>query len=524
MRIQLSRKTLFFALVPGLLLAPASARADTTSADAAFRAGRFEDAVVEFSALAESGTAEQREHAQFFLAQSLRRRGLPVAALVHHARIVQAGKDHAFYLQSVDALVELQGQLDDLDLIPNVLAKHYEPSWEQKLEPESLARMRYLVAGVQYRKAQFEEARAMLEAVAEGTKVHARAQYLLGVLFADLRYPGGPRYPEAVRAFERVLAMKDRTQLELGRTQQLARLGLARTYYAMRDYPRSTATYDSVGRFSAFWDQALFENGFARFQNDDLGGALGTLQALHAPQFAAAFQPESWILKATIYYFSCLFDESKASLAAFEEVYLPVAEKLQPLAEGDRPVEEFYRLVTDPRSQAAIPKPVRVWALNNEHMKAVLAVLDQTKREKDLALNVAAWRGKVGSEVADDLVQTEQTLAQIAGQLAKNRVVEAYRNIREFANQAEIIRFETAKAEKEFLETRFDQKSVLAKQKLHRPAMPGEDWNYWAFEGEFWIDEIGYYQYTLRQGCPVVEGGEELPPTEQSRGDQARAQ
>jgi len=31
--------------------------------------------------------------------------------------------------------------------------------------------------------------------------------------------------------------------------------------------------------------------------------------------------------------------------------------------------------------------------------------------------------------------------------------------------------------------------------------MPGADWNYWKFQGEFWIDEIGYYQYTLKRGC-----------------------
>jgi hypothetical protein len=33
--------------------------------------------------------------------------------------------------------------------------------------------------------------------------------------------------------------------------------------------------------------------------------------------------------------------------------------------------------------------------------------------------------------------------------------------------------------------------------------MPGAAWNYWKFQGEFWIDEIGYYQYTLKRGCPA---------------------
>ncbi|MCU0698624.1 MAG: hypothetical protein MUC96_19150 [Myxococcaceae bacterium] len=40
----------------------------------------------------------------------------------------------------------------------------------------------------------------------------------------------------------------------------------------------------------------LRQEGFARFQNDDFGGGLSSLQALYAPQFAGTFQPESQAL------------------------------------------------------------------------------------------------------------------------------------------------------------------------------------------------------------------------------------
>ena len=62
-----------------------------------------------------------------------------------------------------------------------------------------------------------------------------------------------------------------------------------------------------------------------------------------------------------------------------------------------------------------------------------------------------------------------------------------------------------AQAEKELAEQGVNQRQVLASQKLHRPAVPGEDWNYWKFDGEFWRDEIGYYQYTLKKGCGTRE-------------------
>jgi len=60
-----------------------------------------------------------------------------------------------------------------------------------------------------------------------------------------------------------------------------------------------------------------------------------SLEALHAPQFTGAFQPESWILKATIITSAACYSESKAALAAFDELYIPMAEKLKPIVENE---------------------------------------------------------------------------------------------------------------------------------------------------------------------------------------------
>jgi adenosylhomocysteinase len=68
---------------------------------------------------------------------------------------------------------------------------------------------------------------------------------------------------------------------------------------------------------------------------------------------------------------------------------------------------------------------------------------------------------------------------------------------------ATLLIHEGVKAEKEFAESGADQNSLLRKQTLYRPSMPAENWNYWKFQGEFWRDEIGYYQYTLKNGCPA---------------------
>ena len=59
------------------------------------------------------------------------------------------------------------------------------------------------------------------------------------------------------------------------------------------------------------------------------------------------------------------------------------------------------------------------------------------------------------------------------------------------------------KAEKELLERGVDSTAKLSSQRLFRARVPDPTWDYWAFEGEFWIDEIGYYEYTLKNGCAL---------------------
>ncbi|MFZ5468442.1 MAG: tetratricopeptide repeat protein [Myxococcota bacterium] len=468
----------------------------------AFNANDFDGAASAFYELAESTTdAELRTKAEYYLAQSFAKKGLPVTAFIYYAAILKAGSAHPYYLKAVEGLVNVQQQLDDQFLIPNLLDKNYADQWAT-LPLEVLARINYLIGGISQRKAKFEEARSFLEAVPKESAIYAKAQYLLGIVLIDPRFPGGPQNQLAIAAFDRVLETKGQNQVELEKTQHLALLGLGRTYYGMGQYQKAVDAYEKVPRFSTYWDQALFENGFARFQNDDFGGGLGSLQALHAPQFAGAFQPESWILKSTVYYFSCLYEEAKSALAAFDELYLPMAEKLKALTEGEEKDLDYYFNLVAAKEGSQLPKPVLNWVRSNERMLSVFKILNQIDAEKQIITGNQAWRGsKMGPDLVTYLDSYRAIFAQTAGAFAKNRLLEAHRNIKTYSDQAEIIRFETSKAEKELAEAGVDQGRMLMGKAIYRPQMPAEDWNYWKFQGEFWIDEIGYYQYTLKNGC-----------------------
>ena len=70
----------------------------------------------------------------------------------------------------------------------------------------------------------------------------------------------------------------------------------------------------------------------------------------------------------------------------------------------------------------------------------------------------------------------------------------------DFLNQGRIIKFETADAERKMLEAGKDiTKGPRARGP--RPNVPNASYQYWAFLGEYWIDELGFYEHSIKNEC-----------------------
>src|SRR5918996_627084 len=199
-----------FALVLVVLGAPALAQ-DLTLYNRAlsqFNAGQLDEAARGFHELTESSTdSEIRAKSEYYLAQSLAGKDLPFSAFIYYAGIVSAGAQHPFYLKAVEGLVNVQDVLDDQYLIPSTLNREYKDAWAT-LPLEVLARINYLIGAIAHRQSKFDEARDFLQAVPRETSIYPKAQYLLGIVYVDPRYPGGAQAAEAIKAFQQVLSLR----------------------------------------------------------------------------------------------------------------------------------------------------------------------------------------------------------------------------------------------------------------------------------------------------------------------------
>ena len=64
------------------------------------------------------------------------------------------------------------------------------------------------------------------------------------------------------------------------------------------------------------------------------------------------------------------------------------------------------------------------------------------------------------------------------------------------------IEFETADAEKDWLEARRrGAVGQLGQKKVTFSAAVPDDFEFWLFSGEYWWDELGYYKYNLVGDC-----------------------
>ncbi len=110
------------------------------------------------------------------------------------------------------------------------------------------------------------------------------------------------------------------------------------------------------------------------------------------------------------------------------------------------------------------------------------------------------------SELSKDLLEglKEQRTALIekAGIMSKGKLESELMALKQLLANGLRIKFETTTKEKEFLEEQLKAGGRTAVVKKYRYTVAvADDQLYWPYEGEYWRDELGTYQYTLTKGC-----------------------
>lgn len=460
--------------------------------------GSAEKAAAQFYEIyATEQNLDTKRDAQFYLAKALEKRGLLIASLRFYRDVFDEGAVHKHYFAATAALVDLARKLKDDRIVPELIFDKWpQDALRAMPKPEQQA-VNYMVGQMLYRKGKFEDAKAYLGAVPPGYEVYPRARYGLGAIQAVTG-----KNDEAIQTWQQLLeTMKDERALneEQKRVRNFAILGQARAHYALGHYKEATELFRSVPRYSEEWYDALFENSWSYFMQEEYGRALGEVESALSPYFNKRFRPEAYVVAATVYYSNCQFDRARLVLDSFKNRYEPAQEQLKVYLASNRNEKDFYQDLV--RTDAAIPEEILRQVRRNGRFLNLHRTVVQIMKEQEILATADNWRtARLQTALGTILREELDGFEMGTGKWVKRSLENQSAILGQFINQARFIKLETATKEKDVLEAGGD---VAAKERkrLPRPDIPNDQYQHWNFKGEYWVDEIGYLVHSIRKEC-----------------------
>jgi tetratricopeptide (TPR) repeat protein len=355
---------------------------------------------------------------------------------------------------------------------------------------------------------------------------YAKAVYLKG-----LSHFGTGDFDPAVSSFRAVVRMTnpkapDKEDASLphqpnAKLREMAFFSLARIHYQFEQFRYAIFYYDRIDRDSEGWLDAVFESSWAYFRLAEYEKALGNLVTIQSPFFADEYYPESSILKAITFYENCRYPEARAFLGEFRENYDGVIKELERLVAQKRAPEQLYEELTtlqktieegqdDKAGSFKITARLIRLALSDKRLNSIKDAIIEVDEEAARMQTIAAPFGgsKVSGELQTGITERKRQLVESAGKLLDQKLKQELAFLKDLQSKLLRIQFEITKQEKESLEESLrNQSRTVPFSEYNFITATDDERQYWPFEGEYWRDELGTYQYTLTRGCkPPVEG------------------
>ena len=506
-------------------------------ANAVFQRGDFETAALAYDAiLRDSSLGEAHDEARYQLAKSLIRLGLHHAALVRLEEILARGPQGTKYFHNaLEWLFHVGKRLVNQSVVVGAVARYASGAFP----PSSQDTYAYLLARYGYERGQaleeagrtaearkaWDEARRLAGTVrpeagarapvrkpgepdADDGDLHARARFLDGLV----RYATGDS-PGAVESFKDVVRLTNprRGRVPDPRMRELAFLQLARIHYEYKQNRYAIFYYDKMPWGGDSWLQGLWESSYAHYRIGNFEKALGNLLTLQSPYFKDEWFPESFILKAIIYYENCRYPEARAILDGFHGTFEPVHAELSRMTARAAAPAAFYDLIADAqkgRGDAGRPLMRRMMkvAFTDGNVKRLGDSIAEVEAEMDQGLGARreAFRtSALAKDLRERLAAERGKLLDEAGARSRAKLEYERDALKDLLQQALRIKIEVSRMEREALEgalTRGGGQVDVLRDYRYSTAVSDEHL-YWPYDGEFWRDELGTYTYTLTKGC-----------------------
>lgn len=451
-----------------------------------------------FRLMYKSELSKQKNKIRYNLALNLYNMGLYHPAIFQFQALV--ANDVAGYVgKSLQKIALAAAHLKDDQLLHHAIS-HGSLKYISRSERDKL---HYHFGEYWMRKKRFRRAIAHFSRVKSTSPLFYKALYQLGLVHAELN-----RVNQAVRIFSK---LENRRTGVADSFRVAALMGKARSYYQGKKWEQSAQAYQRVPKDSPFWHDTLLEKSWALLRGGRLRSALSNFQTLHSSYYEDYYQPESLILRSIIYLYICKYYEMEKVLDLFHRVYRPVYTQVKNIIIRKRSLKSYYQslvLSADEQKKGRTiqyPVPVARRILREGDFSAAHHYINKLKEERDLIYSLPySWRRSMVGKYSTKLIRKRLNNAQKkAGRqaLAHLRVIRA--ELKDFMTQEQYLRYEMLRSKRGFLKKKIAQKTTtgVSVEAFDRSFYIQNGYEYWPFQGEYWLDELGNYHYIGVGSC-----------------------
>lgn len=401
--------------------------------------------------------------------------------------------DPATGAQKVSDAISLAKKLSDQRYLAPILAENVGLDVDKNTRSE----IAYLAARHYFQDSQEGMALGMLRMVDAKSEVFPDAQALNGVVLTQQG-----RFNDALAPL--ITAQQiGRTQDRGTRFDNVLTLNLARSYFAAGNYLRAIEHYAKVERASDFWPQAHFERAWAHFRQGDVKGTVAVLMSHESPFFDEWYFPEADLLRTYSLFMMCKFPDAGTEINKFEQRYTPVKEQLKSGVAALTTEQAWSEAVTylDGGNHSYPSALLRKFATDERFLAAVASTKkadDELKRLGNVANNPFASIAMQRLQARRNQLISEEG-ARVKAHLgaARDELMDMLSNVQ--ITKLDIMNYETALLEKAANTGKLDYGDRIGQLRRLRKKKGVQ---VWPFQGEYWADEVGYYQVNTRPDCP----------------------
>lgn len=463
-----------------------------------------------------------KQRAEFFMGKALFNMKYYSASLSYFDKIVQTGPSHRYYQKTLQWLASLSRFLPESAGVLERIGKYSK----QDLEQESLAEYRdelyYLLGRYFFGKSQFKEAKELFAAVPERSEFFPKAKFFEGVTWVreakiqlDSQQSSRNDLVKASECFKAILRKgaeyKDEKKMPkaLREFVELANLSLGRVFYSAGQYPQSIKYFEKLEQKSPDWVESLFEASWSYFQVDGDSKALGNIHSVNSPFFEQEFYPETYVLKAVIYFNRCNYEQANEAIEEFSAIYPPLRKQIDEVLGKYADNAQLFDYITKIKSgEAGLTGRVQraaEGALNDKTLAKSIDYVAELDRElKAIDKADPSWKSTaVAGNILQDLTLQQSIAKNDAGQLARNRLQRLSDDVRNLNKQAITVQFETLNALKGQLTAglQAEQNVINPNAKNFNQIQIDDEHQQWPFKGEYWKDELGFYRFKVANKC-----------------------